>query len=69
MLLLPLPIRPADHRHQLLDFASLVGLVSRSYRVLDAVTDMVLEDLLFQTPRWSPSSRRRRRVPTLNSSI
>jgi hypothetical protein len=33
------------------DIASLVGLVSGSYRVLDAVTDMVPEDLLFQTPQ------------------
>ena len=36
-----LPVRAADHVHQLGDLAALIGLVARDDRMLDAMGDMV----------------------------
>jgi hypothetical protein len=54
-LLLRLSIRSAHDRHKLLDLPALLGLVPGGYRVLDAVTHVVLEDLFLQ-----PTQRRTR---------
>lgn len=40
-----LPLRPADHSHQLSDLLALVRLVAAGDRVLDAMGDVVLQDL------------------------
>ena len=41
-----LPIRPPHHIHELVDLAPLVGLISRSNRVFDAMRDMIAKDFL-----------------------
>lgn len=49
-----LSIGSAHDSHQLFDLASLLSLVSGVYRVLDAMSDMVLQDLFLQPPQRSP---------------
>src|SRR4030081_1948984 len=51
-----LTVGAADHVHQFRDLAALAGLVARRYRVLDAMGDVVAQDLLLD-----PAQRRPRR--------
>jgi hypothetical protein len=46
-----LSIRAADDRHQFLYLPTLLGLVPRGNRVLDAMAYMVPKYLLFKTPQ------------------
>src|SRR4051794_28691766 len=44
-----LPLRPANHRHQLRDLLALVRFVAAGDGVLDAMGDVVLQDLFLDT--------------------
>ena len=46
-----LSIGTADDSHQFLDLLALLGLVAGSDRMLNAMTDMVAQDLFFKTPQ------------------
>ena len=51
------PIGAADHRHQLLDFAALIGLVPGSNRVLDTVADVIPQYFLLEPPQGRADRR------------
>ena len=53
----PLPLRPSDHRHQLRDLLALVGFVAARDCVLDAMGDVVLQNL-FLDPAQRGAHRR-----------
>src|SRR5215510_13694302 len=53
----PSPARPAQHVHQLGDLAALLALVAGRDRVLDAVRDVVAQDLLLDPAQRSAHRR------------
>jgi hypothetical protein len=50
-------LRPPDVVHQLFDLPTLLSLVARRDRMLDAVPDVIAQDFLFQTPQCSADRR------------
>src|SRR6266704_541572 len=53
----PLPVRSANHRHQLRDLFALIGLVPACNRVFDAMRHVILQYFFLDAPQRGPDRR------------